>query len=351
MRVKPPRVEFPVEAIKRGFYSDKYFYRTELILKAEGRHPRVTMQVFPREDCLLAGIYETLQLLSRCADSPEKLTVRTLAEGETAAAREPVMQITGDYATFASLETIYLGILARRTGVATAVRRTVDAAAGREVLFFPARFDHYSQQEGDGYAAALGGASGVSTDAGGAWVGAEGLGTIPHGLIAAYDGDTAEASLAFDRNIPKEVRRIALVDFDNDCVEASLATARALGDSLWGVRLDNADDLWDVSVKDRRPETRGVCPELVHNVRRVLDAAGFESVKIVISGGFTPERIARFVAEGTPFDAVGVGSYYMRFKVDFTADIVMVNDKPIAKVGRKFIENPRLETVTLPWEP
>jgi len=351
MNVKPPVVKFPVDLIRRGYYSDKYFYRTEQILKKEGRHPRVVMQVFPREDCLLAGVHEVLQLLSQCVPEPEELSVKAVPEGSQVKAKEPVMHIIGDYSRFASLETVYLGILSRRTSVATAVHRTVQAAKGKTVLFFSARFDHFACQEGDGYAALLAGAAGVSTDAGGEWCKVEGMGTIPHGLIAAYDGDTVAACRAFDRHIPDEVSRIALVDFDNDCVNTSLAVARTLGDRLWGVRLDTAEDLWDVSVEDRRPETRGVSAELVWKVRRALDLEGFHHVKIVVSGGFNPERISRFVESGVPFDAVGVGSYYFRQRIDFTADIVMVNGKPIAKVGRKFQENRRMQEFKLPYTP
>ena len=45
-------------------------------------------------------------------------------------------------------------------------------------------------QTGDGWAAHVAGAIGVSTDAQASWWGGRGMGTVPHGLIAAYDGDT-----------------------------------------------------------------------------------------------------------------------------------------------------------------
>src|SRR5690606_39410476 len=121
-------------------------------------------------------------------------------------------------------------LLARRTRVGTNTRRVVEAAKPREVMFFPARHDHWMVQTGDGYAAHVAGAIGVSTDAQANWWGSEGVGTVPHGLIAAYDGDTVRASQKFLEHAPDEIRLVTLVDFENDCVRTSLELAGALGD-------------------------------------------------------------------------------------------------------------------------
>jgi nicotinate phosphoribosyltransferase len=202
-------------------------------------------------------------------------------------------------------------------------------------------------QTTDGYAAFISGALGVSTDAQAAWWGEEGLGTIPHGLIAAYGGNTVAASLAFDKYMSDKIDRIVLVDFNNDCIGTSLKVARALGKRLWGVRFDTPEDLKDKSVTETKgKEAYGVCPELVFKGRKRLDEKGFNYVKIIISGGFDAERIKKFNQLNVPFDAVGVGSALMREKIDFTADIVKVNGKPFAKIGRKYNPNARLELVT-----
>src|SRR5690606_13014262 len=123
---------------------------------------------------------------------------------------EPVMHIRGRYSSFAHLESVYLGVLARRTLVATNTRRVVDAANGKPVLFFADRFDHWSTQGGDGYAAHVGGASAVASDAMAAWWGEKGMGTIPHALIAMFDGDTVAATRAFHESFP-DTDLIALV--------------------------------------------------------------------------------------------------------------------------------------------
>ena len=242
---------------------------------------------------------------------------------------------------------VYLGALSRRTLISTNVRRVVEAAAGKPILFFPARFDHYRVQTGDGYAAQVAGAIGVSTDAQASWWGGKGIGTVPHGLIAACGGDTVEATRRFADAFYPEINVTALVDFDNDCVTTSLACARALGERLWGVRLDTSETMVDRSLWPLMGEFRpnGVAPELVHAVRDALDGEGFERVRIVVSGGFTAERIASFEAAGVPADAYGVGSSLLGGNTDFTADVVRVDGRPCAKEGRRYRPNDRLELV------
>ena len=257
------------------------------------------------------------------------------------------MTIEGDYREFCTLETLILGILSRRTSIATQMHRLVRAARPRGVIYFGSRFDHYSLQPGDGHAARIGGALGSSTDAAESWLGTKGTGTIPHGLIAAYRGDTIAAALAFDRHIDPAVKRIVLVDYDNDCVKTALAAARALGRRLWGVRLDTAENLTDRSIHRSRARHRGVSPLLVRLVRRALDREGYDWVKIIVSGGFTAERIREFVRKNVPFDLAGVGSNVHRLSIDFTADIVRVDGRPCAKVGRRYQPNRRLKRVRL----
>jgi nicotinate phosphoribosyltransferase len=260
---------------------------------------------------------------------------------------ETVLLIEGPYDAFAHLETLYLGVLARRTRVGTNTRRVVEAAAPKEVMFFPARHDHWLVQTGDGYAAHVAGAIGVSTDAQASWWGSQGVGTVPHALIAAYGGDTVLATRKFAERIGPEVRLISLVDFENDCARTSVEVARAVGDRLYGVRLDTSEMLVDRSLWGQMGTFRptGVNPELVRNVRRALDQAGFSSIKIVVSGGFTVEKIREFERQQVPVDGYGVGSSLFQGRFDFTADVVLVDGKPCAKVGREYRPNPRLERV------
>jgi nicotinate phosphoribosyltransferase len=222
----------------------------------------------------------------------------------------------------------------------------VEAAGAKQILFFPARHDHWLVQTGDGWAAHVAGAIGVSTDAQASWWGGRGAGTIPHALIAAYGGDTVAAAEAFARRFAGEMNVVVLVDFENHSVRTALEVAEALGDDLWGVRLDTAGTLADRSLADLGSEApKGVNPELVNRTRQALDAAGHDHVRIVVSGGFDASRIAEFERLGVPVDAYGVGSSLLLGGNDFTADVVQVDGRPCAKVGRELRPNPRLEPV------
>jgi nicotinate phosphoribosyltransferase len=346
-RLDPAIFHLPVERMRAGYYSDKYFVRTRDILLANGNRPRVTMQVFAKEHAFLGGIDEAIAILKLCAVDWRELAVKALYDGDEIEPWETVLLIEGPYDAFAHLETLYLGVLARRTKVGTNTRRVVDAARPKEVMFFPARHDHWLVQTGDGYAAHIAGAIGVSTDAQASWWGSEGVGTVPHALIAAYGGDTVVATRKFAEHVPESVRVITLVDFENDCVGTSLACARALGARLYGVRLDTSETMVDQSIVAQMGTFRptGVNPQLVWNVRRALDQEGFDHVKIVVSGGFTVEKIRLFEEQGVPVDAYGVGSSLYQGRFDFTADVVLVDGKPVAKVGREYRPNPRLEPV------
>src|SRR5579859_4137598 len=205
-RLDPAIFRLPVERIRAGYYSDAYFVYTRSLLEAEDEHPRVTLQVFQKRDSVLGGIDEAIAILKTCAGREvdgsfqvawDQLDVRALHEGDRIAPGETVLTIEGDYSLFAHLETVYLGVLARRSLIMSNVAEVVLAARGKPIFYFPARHDHWLVQTGDGWSAHVAGAIGVSTDAQASWWGGRGIGTVPHGLIAAYGGDTVLASLKF----------------------------------------------------------------------------------------------------------------------------------------------------------
>ncbi len=312
---------------------------------------------------------------------------------------QPVMRVRGRYRDFAILETSTLGILARASRIATNVYNTQVAANGKPLMFFPARFDVHEVQAADGYAYLIAvqrynldyaDHTGifVSTDAQGDWWGGFGGGTISHSGIASFLGDTAEATLAFSRVLPVNISRIALVDFTNDGVGVSLEVCKAMFDQyyeltkqgnieeakrylLYGVRLDTSSSLRDVSVEPLGdPDLDlGVNPRLIFKTRQALDMAYLDwdlpaeaidmareycqNVKIVVSGGFTVEKITKFEKLQVPVDIYAVGSsLFSNFgptNTDFTADVVRVkvHDEwtDMAKVGRKAVDNPDLVRV------
>jgi nicotinate phosphoribosyltransferase len=355
-RLDPEIFRLPVQRIRDGYYSDAYFVFTKHLLEDDGEHPHVMLQVFQKAESVLGGIDEAIAILKLCSGREvdgewingwDQLTVHALHEGDRVSPRETVMTVEGDYSLFAHLETVYLGSLARRSLIMRNVDEVVRAAQGKEIIYFPARHDHWLVQTGDGWSAHVAGAIGVSTDAQASWWGGRGIGTVPHGLIAAYGGDTVRAAVRFAERYHGQMNITVLVDFENDSVRTALAVAEALGARLWGVRLDTSEMLVDRSLIDEMGNFKptGVNPRLVEKVRGALDGAGFRDVKIVASGGFTADRIRAFEAAGVPVDAYGVGSSLIRGQNDFTADIVLRDGQPCAKVGRGLAPNPRLRRV------
>jgi len=438
-----------VERLRRGWYSDKYFNNIAAILTAAARdacrfqgeapellaqgvdlsaadvgNMEVEMQWFPRRQpfTVLVGVDKALAILKQCtgyfddsgafARTYDQLEVWAAQDGDVVPYEgdplkvKPVLRVRGRYRDFAMLETPTLGALARTSRIATNVYHVLNAA-GKPVLFFPARFDAHQVQAADGYAyhiavelynrqtgTQLG--SFVSTDAQGDWWAGVGGGTIPHAAIACYLGDIAEAMMGFAEYIPPEVPRIALVDFNNDCVGDSLRTMKRMfvkwaeateaGDEqrarrykLYGVRPDTDSKLRDVSVPPSGDpqEDCGVNPRLIFILRRAMDEAYRDwdlperwvawarewcrEAKIVATGGFNPERIRLFERLKAPVDIYGVGSWLLSScstcgtSNDFTADVVRVkvngewHDLP--KVGRQPCDNPQLRPVNVPHEP
>jgi nicotinate phosphoribosyltransferase len=346
-RLSPEVFRLPVERIRDGYYSDAYFNFTRQLLREGDRHPHVTMQVFQKHRSYLGGVDEALAVLKLCSDDWDALEVHALHEGDAIAPMEAVMTIEGDYSLFAHLETVYLGCMARRSLVMRNVREVVDAANGKPILFFPARHDHWLVQTGDGWAAHVAGAIGVSTEAQASWWGGVGVGTVPHGLIAAFGGDTVAAARAFADRFAADMNVTVLVDFENDSVRTTLEVADALGDRLWGVRLDTSERMVDRALWHEMGDFKptGVNVVLAERVRSALDAAGHNRVRIVVSGGFNAAKIREFEGLGAPVDAYGVGSSLVRGENDFTADVVRVDGRDCAKAGRAYRPNPRLARV------
>jgi nicotinate phosphoribosyltransferase len=429
-----------VSRMRKGWYTDKYFVNIAYMLtvlarqgytyqghgsqlppgiSSEGVHCgdiEVEMQWFTRRagKTIVVGVDKALTMLKECTgyfegdqfhNTADQLEVWAVHDGCIVEGNgdpmnvQPVMKVRGRYRDFAMLETPTLGILTRASRVATNVYETLKAANGKPVLFFPARFDLHEVQAADGYAyniavqrfnmdyaSKLG--PFVSTDAQGDWWGGAGGGTVAHAAIAAFLGDTAEAMLAFAQTLPPHIPRIALVDFNNDCVRDSLVTCKAMFDryaslidagqpeeaeryKFYGVRLDTSGSLRDVSVPPLGDPALdlGVNPRLVFLVRQALDTAWeswdiparwrerareyCQNVRIVVSGGFTPEKIARFEKLRVPADIYAVGSALFDNHgptvTDFTADVVRIKVHgewvDMAKVGRRACDNPDLERV------
>src|SRR6056297_395555 len=418
--------------MQQGWYSDVYFRNVSRILKKlseEGYRFKeedignleVEMQIFPRREpfCILGGVDEALALLKAATgyennrgefvETYDKLKVLACQDGQRGyytgdpCRVDPVIKIKGRYRDFAHLETAIIGSLTEASRIATNVYRVMEAARGKDVLFFPARFAHYKLQALHGYAYSLGVNAYnqdyeentnryVSTDEQGAWWGGKGGGTISHSYIASFLGDTAESMIQFCRHMPLDVNRIALVDFDNDCIGTSLKVLKLMFNKyislkkkgnhkaaerykLFGVRPDTSSNLRDESVEPlgNKEMDTGVNARLIYKLRRALDDAYKDwdldpkdvknaknyckDVKIIATGGFSPEKINKFERSQVPVDIYGVGSWLLSnsstdgTKNDFTGDVVRVKIdgewKHLAKVGRSASDNLSLKKIDL----
>ena len=422
LRFDPSVFKIPIDRIRAGYYSDKYFTRYVDVLRKDGVAHQALYQVLPRPEACIVGIEEAVAILQSCtgyyqdpeksakifedileaernlqkalyerdhkaADSATKekwalrdrlnslwvdkwdeVRVCALTDGDMAKDGEIIMTIEGDPIHFGCLETVFLGVIARASSTATAVKKVVTASGDKPVVLFSARFDHYWVQATDGYAAFKAGGFGVSTDANADYWGSKGLGTIPHALIACYMGDTYRAAEAFDRWIEPEVNRIVLVDWDNDCIGTTKevlkrfyekTTGKAFSSKtkdlstiigpgkqkVWGVRFATSGSLRDWAVIPHDERSLGVCPELVWRARNEFNRIGAGDLKIMVSGGFNAERIKLYERLEVPVDLYGVGSSLLREKVDFTADIVRMDGNPCAKYGRGQGDYSRLKEV------
>lgn len=331
------------KTIEGGYYSAAYFNKASDILS--GMDVPVTMQVFQKDHSVLYGIDEAVSLLRGCSNGNGKyLTINALRDGDKAKPWETVMTIEGNLADFVHLESVYLGILARGTRVATNMSRIVEAANGKPVLFMGDRFDRYENQASDGEAALIGGASAICTPAMGYRNYVAAAGTMPHALIAAFGGDVVNACQAYWDKFHTPIT--ALVDFNNDCVGDSIRCLEAFGGNLAAVRLDTSERMVDKSLARYEGTAlhevyKGVNPLLVQNVRDALDSNGGEHVKIIVSGGFTADKIKIFENDHVPVDMYGVGSSIIKNGPDFTADVVL----PVGKAGRPYRPNPRLKEI------
>lgn len=376
------------ERIKDGFFTANYFLKINKIISQNLPNHRITQQWFCRtSEYKLCGIDEAIALVATFARNPKNLEIFALHDGDIVKSREPVLKISGKYEDFGFLESVIDATLSRRSSVATNVWEVLKVAKDKIVFSMGDRQDEIQTQIGDGYATYVAGISRISTDAQGAWWGGRGVGTMPHALIQMCRGDIVRACKLYAQTFANE-KITALVDYHNDAIIDALRAANALGERLGAVRVDTSANLIDryferakagkndeftpnlakirekirVNLVSNSGENfektsanlgfdfdpHGVCVELIFALRMALDAHGFSHVKIVVSSGFTPQKIAEFERAKTPVDIYGVGTYLTRNDTcGFTADLVTIDGENEAKFGRENVENPRLERVNL----
>lgn len=309
------------EEILSGATTDVYLVKTHEILSKRGLADTVvTAEIFAREDGILAGMDETLHLLAQFGRCEQPLEIWALKEGSNFKRKEVLLRIKGRYCDFGLYETALLGMLSSACGWATAARRVKEAAGASTVLCFGARHVHPAVAPVMERAAVIGGVDDASCILGAKLAGKKPAGTVPHAIFLIM-GDTVTVARAYHELMPSGESRTILVDTFKDECEESLRVAEALGPDLQSIRLDTPS------------ERGGVTAGLVREVKARLDGAGYGAVKVVATGGLTPERILELKEAGA--DAFGVGSYISGAKaIDMTMDIKEIEGKPVAKRGR-----------------
>ena len=213
--------------------------------------------------------------------------VFAVPEGTPLFAGEPLMTVRAPIIEAQIPETYLLSALTFQTLIATKAARMVDAAGGRAVVEFGTRRAH-TPEAGvlAGRAAYLGGCVGTSNTLAGFRYGVPVYGTAAHSWVMSFCSET-ESFRQLQRILGPST--VQLVD-TYDSIEG-IKKAAALGKPLWGIRLDSGDLL-----------------ELSRAARAILDEAGLQDARIMLSGDLDEYRIRGLVQAGASVDAFGVGT-------------------------------------------
>jgi nicotinate phosphoribosyltransferase len=213
--------------------------------------------------------------------------VHAVPEGTVVFAQEPLVRITAPLIEAQVVETYLLATITFQTTVASKAARIVQAAGGKGVVDFGGRRAHGPQASVLAAGACfVGGFVGTSNVFAGREVGIPPHGTTAHSYIMAFPSEQ-EAFESYLRAFPNHA---VLLPDTYDTVEGARKAVR-LGPALRAVRIDSGD-------LDR----------LSRQVRRTLDDAGLNKVRIIASGDLDERRISRLVRQGAPIDVFGVGT-------------------------------------------
>jgi nicotinate phosphoribosyltransferase len=213
--------------------------------------------------------------------------VFAVPEGTPLFAGEPMMIVRAQIIEAQIPETYLLSALTFPTLIATKAARMVEAAEGRAVIEFGTRRAH-TPEAGvlGGRAAYLGGCVGTSNTLAGMRYGVPVYGTAAHSWVMSFCGET-ESFRQLQRILGAST--VQLVDTYDSL--AGVRKAASLGPPLWGIRLDSGD-----------------FQRLSAEARAILDEAGLQDAKIMLSGDLDEHRIRELVQNGAPVDAFGVGT-------------------------------------------
>lgn len=333
-------------SLKNGDYSSKYFLTSTKILN-EKKIENISLLRFKHfeNNVVVAGIEECLQLIKFCL--PENIYKKTkiyyLPDGTVTNNDDPILALEGDYKSFSFLENIIDSILSRRSSIATNVRNVVNLIGANNLIFMSDRSDDYSLQPYDGYAAYIGGARKFVTNKQVELIKQiyndySIVGTIPHALIQQYNGDLSTLLIDYKKIFPSNPT-VALIDFNNNCLNEIQSLKNHNIKSIDFVRIDTSKKMIDASLLNEFNDSKdnslfGVNHKLICNVRSKLNSCGFEKTKIIVSSGIDLNKIKEFIDKKTPIDIYGIGKHFLNINVNYTGDLVKTNGVYFAKTGR-----------------
>lgn len=306
------------EEIKKATATDMYFVNTKQVLRDNRIDSKVVMEVYARELPypqkwgVVSGVYEVAKLLQGLP-----VDVWAFDEGSifvadsNTALYEPILTIIGRYSDFVEYETALLGLLSSSTSITTRAARFRIAAGKKLLISFGTRRVHPALAPLVERACYISGFDGVSNILGANLLGIRASGTMPHALVQVI-GEQSKAWQLFDKTVPKEVPRIALIDTFWDEKTEAISAYETLGSRLWGVRIDTP------------ASRRGDLKKIIEEVKWELRIRGANNVKIIASGRLDEDKVRdlRDIVDGF---GVGTSVAYPPV-IDFSAKIVEVYD-------------------------
>jgi nicotinate phosphoribosyltransferase len=300
---------------------------------------------FGKSDIKICGIEESVALIKASIKKQylKKINIYGLKDGDIAKPGTSVLLIVGQYQHFGHLENVIDGILARRCSVCNNCYQVLKLIKPTQLIYMADRTDDYLLQPYDGYAAYIGGVRNFVTQASVSLINDKNVtvtGTMPHALIQQHNGNLVEALKNYVNEYGDD-KVIALIDYHND-IQTEIHRLANYFSSLYAIRLDTSSNLIDKGLLKKygnKKHLYGINPQLVSFARQTLNDVGFKNTKIIISSGLNYQKINNFIKSKSPVDFYGIGSSLITRNIHFTADLVLLNNKPEAKFGRKLFTN------------
>ncbi len=221
--------------------------------------------------------------------------IYSFPEGTIMYPNEPFMTIVADLIDAQLIETAILSQVNHQSLIATKARRIVRAAEGRVVSDFGARRAHNMDAATYGARAAfIGGVNGTATVSAGKMFDIPVNGTMAHSWVMFF-GDEFEAFKKYAEIYPNSTTLLVdTYDVINSGIPNAIRVAREvlepMGKRLRGIRIDSGDLAY-----------------LSKKIRRMLDDAGLNDCKIVVSNSLDEFTITSLLSQGAAIDSFGVG--------------------------------------------